>query len=305
VLFRSWYGSLLFIPAALAAIALALDRRRLDLAVLAAVLAGLALYRTIPVGNRLAALDFVGALIVFAYVRVGKRPRTSVLIGTLAVGLVGSYALLAHRDAQAGDGTVAQLRALASNPARVFSPLYKGADAEMAPAVAGALLAIPDRLHYRYGGATLGDLVTRPIPRQLWSHKPLPPGQRIVARAFPFAHAHGGPDPAFTPLVFFFWDFGLVGVAVGMACFGVLARALYEAFQRSSGELAPQLFFAAALWFVVIGVRNDPVDTVVQALFLLVPLAGILFVGRSLSFSFIRQPSPKRGLPHARRIPGR
>lgn len=55
-----------------------------------------------------------------------------------------------------------------------------------------------------------------------------------------------------------------------------------------------QLIFAAGLWFVVIGARNDPVDTTIQATFVLLPLVWILAAGLvRWPFAF-RRPAPDR-----------
>jgi hypothetical protein len=274
-----WYGSLLLIPASLAFFALALRRSRTVFVAGAATFGSLALLRTIPTGNRLALLVFLGGAVVFLYLRHTRRPGFVALAAGLALALVGSYFSLVFRDPDTRGHTLRTVERVASRPTRLFSPIVNGADAEMAPALAGALTIVPDRLSYRFGSATFGDLVIRPVPRQLWNGKPRPPGQEIVTTVWPSAAVYGF-DPAFTPLLFFFWDFGIPGVLVGMALFGVIARLLYERLRLDSDRVDSQLLFAASLWFVVIAARNDPADTVVQAAFLLVPLAVILAIGR-------------------------
>ena len=75
-----------------------------------------------------------------------------------------------------------------------------------------------------------------------------------------------------------YWDFGLLGVAAGMALFGFLCRLLYEWFVIHRRDFVAQVVFAASVWFVVIAARNDPVDTLVLAAFLLAPVIGIVAV---------------------------
>ena len=140
----------------------------------------------------------------------------------------------------------------------------------MAAALAAALT---HDFGYRFGGATVGDLITRPIPRELWSGKPRPVHEQVVARVWP--QFYPGLNPAFSPLLSFYWDLGIAGVAIGMALFGFGARGVYDWFRARETTLAAQLLFSSSLWFVVIGIRNDPVDTAVFALFLVAPVIAI------------------------------
>ncbi len=142
----------------------------------------------------------------------------------------------------------------------------------MAPVLAAALTQIPEKLHYTYGRTIFGDLVTRPIPRVLWSDKPVLPRDKLIASLWPVQYRKGGINPEFSVLLYFFWDFGLAGVVVGMLAFGIAARVLFEYFLRHRASSAVQLFYSLALWFVVIGLRNSPVDTLVQSVFVVLPV---------------------------------
>jgi hypothetical protein len=73
----------------------------------------------------------------------------------------------------------------------------------------------------------------------------------------------------------------VLGVAVGLLLYGVGARLLYEYFLRHRSSLAVQVLYSIALWFVVIGLRNSPVDTVVQAIFIVFPAWLILRIAAS------------------------
>jgi hypothetical protein len=267
-----WYGSTLVIPAALLSLALALRNRRPIVALVGAAAAGLAFFRMVPSGSRIFLLPLLGGAFVYLYVRRDRRPAVPMLFVVCVGAVVASYALLLYRYPDTRSGVGSGVQSLLEHPDRAFGPILHGADAEMAPALAGALRVVPHKLHYRYGGAVLGDLVVRPIPRQLWKGKPEPPSQEVVAAAWPRA-ARYSFDPSFSPLLFFYWDFWIVGVIVGMAIFGIAARMLYEWFLRFRHDLAAQLVFAVGVWFVVIGARNDPVDTIVLATFLVLPLA--------------------------------
>lgn len=271
-----WYGSTLIVPAALLSAALALRERHMVLTLLALAVSALALLRIVPVGNRILLLPLLGGALVYLYVRRGARPRLPVLVVMVVGAVVASWVLLLYRDPYARSGVWPFVKSLSHHPERPFRPILRGRDAEMAPALAGALTVVPKALHYRYGSAVLGDLVIRPIPRQLWKGKPKPPGQEVVQTAWPDAYPY--LDPAFTPVLFFYWDFWIVGVAVGMAAFGAAARTLYEWFLRFRHDLTAQLIFSAGIWFTVIGARDDPVDAIIIFAFMVFPLALISYL---------------------------
>jgi hypothetical protein len=270
-----WWASLLVIPAALVAVAVAVAERRPSTALVAAVLLGIALVRTIPVGNRVYLLVLGGGIVVFLYLRVRSRPGLVVLVVAPLLALFVSKAVLDLRYAENRQNVATIVERFVATPSRAFRPILEGPDAEMAPALAGALSVVPDQLPHRYGGATFGDLLRRPIPRQLWAAKPPPPGQKVVELVWPEARETGGFDPAFTPLLFFYWDFGLLGVLVGLAAYGVLARMAYAYLRLYEGDLGVQIAYAAALWFLVVAVRQDPVSVVVEGTVVLLPIVAI------------------------------
>ncbi len=270
-----WWASLLVIPAAFVAVALALTERRPAVVLVAAALLGIALVRTIPTGNRVFLLVLGGGILVFHYLRTRSRPKTVVLVVVPLLALFVSKAVLDLRYAENRQNVATIVERFVATPSRAFRPILEGPDAEMAPALAGALSVVPEQLPHRYGGATLGDLVRRPIPRQLWAGKPDPPGQQVVEVVWPEARETGGFDPAFTPLLFFYWDFGLLGLIVGLAAYGVAARTAYAYLRLYEGNLGVQIAFAAALWFLVVAVRQDPVSVVVEGTVVLLPIVAI------------------------------
>jgi hypothetical protein len=269
-------ASLLVAPAALVLTALAIRRPSSPLVVAASLALVLALVRLLPTGGRIVLLPLLGGIFVFVFVIRDRRPRAAALVALGILALVASYFTLHFRDPTDDQTVETAVEELADRPHAIFDPVISSADAEMVLALSAALTVIPDELPHRWGGATAGNLATRPVPRELWPGKPRPPGQVVVATVWP--HLYPGFDPAFTPLLVLYWDFGIAGVAAGMALFGLLCRLLYEWFLLHRRAFAAQLVFAASLWFVVVGARNDPVDTLVLATFLIAPLVAIVAV---------------------------
>jgi hypothetical protein len=269
--FYLWYSFFLLVPATLVLVAVGLERRRKRLLLVAFLFGALFLVRTIPLGARIAILPFLGGGFVFAYLRRGRRPSALVLVALALVALVGSAFLSDLRGRGTRGENIVQTVVRATRPHRIVSPLTSGPDTEMAPVLAAALTEIPKKLHYTYGGTIFGDLVSRPIPRALWSDKPQVPRHKLIARLWPVEYKKGGINPEFSVLLYFFWDFGFPGIVVGMVLFGVSARAVFEYFLRYRYSPAVQLLYSLALWFVVIGLRNSPVDTLVQFMFVVFP----------------------------------
>jgi hypothetical protein len=267
------------VPASVALVALATKERSARIGVLAAPVVALALVRTVPTGDRIALLPMLGGLLVLAYVMRERRPRVPVLIGIALAALVASYFLLHTRDPADRLTAGSAIERLSDRPQEVFDPILAGADSEMVLALSAALTVVPEQLSYRWGGATLGDLATRPIPREIWPEKPRPPGDTVVATVWP--QFYPGLDPAFSPLLVLYWDFGLAGVALGMGLFGTASRVLYEWFRRHRRVFAAQLIFAVGVWFIAIGARNDPVDTIVLGAFLLAPVVLVSAIASS------------------------
>jgi hypothetical protein len=277
-----WWLSLAVVPAALVGLAVAyVDRRPAVIAGAAALLA-LALIRVVPTGGRGYLLMLVGSALVFVYLHHRRRPGLVAVAVGLAVALVGSYTVLLFRDAETRSGASTVAGQLASTPTHVLSPLVEGPDAEMAPALAGALLAVPSELPHRYGAATFGDLVARPIPRQLWDDKPEPHTIRVTEAVWPIARETGDFQPAFTPLMSFYWDFGLLGAFLGLAVYGWLARLVYRYFLADSGNTSLQLLYALSFWTLVVALRADPVVLIFHCLIMFLPLFVIVALASRL-----------------------
>jgi len=278
-----WWLSVLVVPAGLLAFATAYATRRPTAIVAAVVLNVLALLRTVPLGNRLYLLVLVGGMIVFPYLHARRRPGIVACVIGLAVALVASFAVLQFRTPDTRPVFVSVVDGLVSRPYDVLRPLIDGPDAEMAPALAGGLTVIPSELGYRYGAATIGDLVLRPIPRQFWHGKPEPIDVAVTARVWPVARATGDFQPTYTPLLSFYWDLGLLGVALGMAVYGILARAAFEYLLRAQDAFIVQLLYAAWLWTFVFALRADPTLAFSELVIVLGPLVAVAAIGaRSL-----------------------
>ena len=290
-----WWISLAIVPAALGGAAVAYVNPGPATVLGAAALLLLALIRVVPTGGRGYLLMLVGSALVFVYLHHGRRPGLVAVAVGIAVALVGSYALLLFRDSETRSGASNVVERVVSTPTRVFSPLVKGPDAEMAPALAGALLVIPSELDHRYGAATFGDLATRSIPRQVWEGKPEPHTIQVTEAVWPVARETGDFQPAFTPLMSFYWDFGLLGAFIGLAAYGWFARFAFRYFLTDQANAASQLFYAVVFWTLVVALRADPVVLFFHCLIMFLPLLVILRLGAGRLVSTVAGYQPEAG----------
>lgn len=273
VSFYPWSLTLMLIPASLAFLALALEQRSLRAAAAFTLLAGVILLRAVPVGDRAVLLTFVGAVIVFAYLRTSRRPQPLVVVVAALCALTVSATLSDLRGRSTRNQSTAEaIRDLARHPTKVTSYVVSGPDSEMAVALAASMQVIPRKLGYTYGATTAGDLVRRPIPHVLWPGKGEEPRQRLIGTIWPAEHRRKSLSPEFSILLYPFWDFGYAGVAVALAAFGICARWLREIVEDRPGDLLVELLLAMSLWLIVGAVRNNPVDTLVTVIFTLLPL---------------------------------
>jgi hypothetical protein len=280
-----WMSYLFLIPAAMVFLAVALQTRSKALFVAFALLALLVLLRGIPLGNRMMLLPLLGGIFVLVYVHRSARPSLVTVTAVAVLALFASAFLSDLRGRADRHETVAETVVRAASPSRVADSVVKGPDTEMAATLAAALTVIPERLSHTYGTTIFEDLVVRPIPRPLWSGKPQVPRNELKAVLWPREYANGTLNPEFSALLYFYWDFGLLGVVVGLAAYGVAARWLYEYFLRHREQLYAQVFYALAVWFVAIALRDSPVDTLMRAAFILAPLWVLFWLARSTARS--------------------
>jgi hypothetical protein len=180
------HGPYLLVPSALILFALFRAHARRAALVFGALVAVVLLFLTVPIGSRMVLLPFLGGGLIYYYVSRNKRPNAAILCAVAVGALFASTLLLGTRAAGAENpNMVTVATSLLDHPEQVLRPLTNDADVEMAPAFAAALRIVPEEIRFMHGAATVGDLVTRPIPRQLWTAKPLSPREQLISRLWP------------------------------------------------------------------------------------------------------------------------
>lgn len=288
--FYPWTASIVVVPSAIAIAAVAWARGSWGLGLLALVLAAAVLLRALPTGNRLLLLPFFGALFVLYFLQRRSRPGLGTLIAIAAVAIVASAALSDLRGRSDRDeSAVTSVRNVLTDPGRAVAPFTTGPDTEMAATLAAALKVIPAKQPHSFGATTLGDLVTRPIPRTLWENKPRPPREQLIATIWPVEAERGTLNPEFSVLLYFFWDLSYPGVLLGLGLYGILASVLFRYFSLHGSLLPVQVFFALALWLIPPALRDNPVNTTINLAFALAPIPIIFWLAARLERRLINR----------------
>ncbi len=282
-------GIFLLIPASLLLFGSSSSRNRLLLNVLGLgtmLLAGLFAF---PLGARRWLLTGFGSLYALYYLKNMTRPRTlTIFLVGVAIFFGGVTFVRDARDAayreSRGLGNI--LIETVADPAATVRAAVQRDDTE--PPIAFALLTqvVPDQLGYYFGWAAIRDLIVSPIPRVLWPEKPITAIDevRVVLFGQPCDAGPGGICPTFTLLADFYIEGGLAGVALGMFVVGVILGTLYSYYLANQQCTGVQIFYAAALPYVVLYIRANLVPVTTWMSIVLVPvLIGVLFAANRRS----------------------
>ena len=269
-----YYVTFLIIGASLLLLALALRRRHKWTIVLAVLVFAEAILIRGSGGSRAALLPLFGGLLVFWYAHRGRRPRLASAILMVAGALVVSSAINYGRTPQAGTSTVMNylngFQKATSSLSAALNPILKSADASQAPHLAGAMSIVPSKVSYGYGSTLLKDVLSRPIPRQLWPGKPKPPQHQVTEKLAPRV----GPVPyflAYSVLIHPYLDWGMFG-ALLLAAYGIAFRALYEWYRLHERSEIAMATFAILLMGLVQAMRDGPVDALFNAVTIALPI---------------------------------
>jgi hypothetical protein len=222
-------------------------------AALAAILAFLLI--TFPAGQRRYVIGMLGALAVYYYLRRGRRPS---VLAVCIIALVGLTTVSAIRDLRLARERHTHPDPVQWLPWNAAPPLLKSQDTGVAPALATEMLVVPDHLHYTYGATTLlGPFVTA-VPRQLWSGKPQPPNQQILALLWGGSPCtYGTQCSTFSPFGEPYRDGGLVGVFIFAVLFGVFWKGAWAYYLRHrDGEVA-LVAYCTLLPFMITWMRGN------------------------------------------------
>ena len=273
------FGPFLAIPATLLLFEAAAAKRRALFVLVSAVGTGLfVVLLTAPRGDRLWLMLLVMGVFVLPYLRVQRRPkmRTLALLGVLWFAF-GITFLQEVRVPVVREGPPIELfKRAAANPVRGWRDFILGADTEMFPILALETDRVPTTQPHE-PGLTIVSLVTTWIPRRLYVSKPTEPDTKVYEMLFPLraSVSRAGTSPSIFGV--FYYDSGLVGVAIGALLFGILARALFEYLVIHPTNVGVRLLYAATLPLIAVTVRGSPTDTIGRMAYIVLPIIVALW----------------------------
>jgi hypothetical protein len=279
----SYYARSFFlaaIPSTLVLLYVALQKSAPWVIAAAVAIGGIFLAHGVATGDRSGLLPLLGGALVLVYVVRRKRPRVATIVAIALLALVASTFLSDLRGRATRDESVVESALRSATPSRLVDSVATGPDSEMAATLPLALMAIPEDIDNTYGKTIFGDMIVRPIPRYFWDDKPQPPRTKLIAHIWPIEYQRGTINVEFSALLYFYWDFGAAGIAVGLAVYGALAYFLYNYYRRRDGDAFAQLLLSLGVWFVVVALRDSPVDTLVRLVFTVAPLWLIFALAR-------------------------
>ncbi|MGA8363655.1 MAG: O-antigen polymerase [Solirubrobacteraceae bacterium] len=265
-----YYSPLLATPAALLFFALRSGYRP------ALRAAGLAIAAIVVVSYWLAGIRFYGILpvasvVIYFYLHRGKRPGLVAVMVALIIAGLGLSALASSR----GDSTAAA-SAVHSSP---FGRLLLGATTEELPALA-IEVQTKGNLWHPEPGFLLYSTAVHWIPKSLWPNKPKSYAETLYADLFPADYQISRANTEFTIIGDFYYDSGLIGVALGMALLGFLLRFLYDRLVVHSSSDLSLIAYAPVTPLLVLLLRGDISLTLGKMLYVYAPLLIALLLAR-------------------------
>jgi hypothetical protein len=227
-------------------------------------------------GQRRYAIVMVGAVAVYHYLRRGRRPSALTLCVTALVALTVVSVVRDLRLTHAQPASGGPLQWL---PWNAVEGLFKTQDTGVAPALATEMLVVPSELHYTYGKTTLlGPLITL-VPRQLWSGKPPPADQEVLALVWGGTPCgYQGQCSTFSPFGEPYRDGGLVGVFLFALLFGAFWKSAWLYYLRHRNSTVAIVAYSALLPFMISWMRaNFTLQALQVTMVLAVVVLGAVF----------------------------
>ena len=109
---------------------------------------------------------------------------TTLVVGATAFLLFAVVPFARSAGAREANGGAVAIFAGLRSPATVVSRFIHGPDTEMIAALSVEVSTVPGQHPYFHGGATFGDLLESPIPKQLFPSKPMTARDRMLVAAF-------------------------------------------------------------------------------------------------------------------------
>ena len=117
---------------------------------------------------------------------------------------------------------------------------------------------MPSHLQYTYGETTVVGLFVTLVPRQVWSGKPRPADQQVLASVWGGKPCtYGGHCNTFSPFGEPYRDAGLAGVFIFAVLFGIFWRGAWLYYLRHRDATVAIVAYATLLPFMITWMRGN------------------------------------------------
>jgi hypothetical protein len=269
-----YFGIFLLLPATLVFFALWMKTRRL-LYLACTVLTGvpLFLYES-SMGDRSEMLPLVFGIPAIYYLWRGRRPKAFHLIAATLVLLVGFAFLREFRNTTATGRKAIESATLLTDPGKALASTFTKDDSEMFDTFCNLLMVVPSRIPFQPWGPVT-DIGTRALPRILFPDKGLELPDQFVVTLWPQHYKLSRASSAFSILGHYYMYGGVLGVAIGAFCMGLLLRQTWLWYLAHSNNLNAVLLYSFVPSFVVILWRGTVTDTLGRMVFTVLPLVAM------------------------------
>jgi oligosaccharide repeat unit polymerase len=267
-----YYGVDLMVPAVI--IAFILRRKSPYFKVIFFSMLFISMYIFMGLYARYRFIAMILSIFFLYYIQKDKRPKVFNVLLTIPLVLIG-FALtgIFRGILKTGIDFRILLEAI-KNEGLILRFLSSQGDAAMFDFLVLYFQEIPKNINYLYGLGFL-QIFIHPIPRIIWESKPIQPSAYFMSEILPKFYKFG---VGFASSIFgdLYWNFGLIGIIVGMFLTGLFLKTVYLWFIKNKDILSFQIIYAFSLSFLPMYMRGEFVGTSVWFLFALVP-ALIIF----------------------------
>lgn len=225
-------------------------------------------------GQRRFMLAALGAPIAAWLLSRDRRPpwRLVLILAPVVFLLISSISSVRSAGAREQQGGASGIVMTAfTAPGRAFRSFATGPDDEMFSAFSVETQTLVHPTDYRYGLASIGDLMFAPLPSAVFPGKPENEQDRLLSKMFGGpCRPIGGLCPDVTAAGTFYEDLWIPGVAFGMALLGAAAAAAYRAYGRSRSPASIAVLAAMNIYLPIV-LRAGFMPGVLWFLFLVLP----------------------------------
>lgn len=210
-------------------------------------------------------------LIFLHYLLTNKRPSIKTLLISLLTFSV-LFPLFSVNRALLRQGVSLELIKYALNEYQFIISIFLSShgDAAMFDFLMLFFQEIPDRVNFLFGLGFL-QLLIHPIPRILWPSKPMQPSSYFMEQVLPEFYTYG---TGFASSIFgdLYWNFGVLGIPIGMFFIGLLLKKIYIWCMARKGSVIGSVILACTLSYLPMYLRGEFVGTSVWFLSAFIPL---------------------------------